>query len=134
VCLVGSLDCGICRDNKGKLVEAGGACGEALVEKRCLGIEVQNGVGMAVLGLPGVFVGSDQEVEVQIGSPSGSPSRSTANIAANIALISSLLVVEVVPVIDFSTEASLPIAAAEPGDPENAIDPGDGGATSNLVF
>lgn len=129
-----TLECGICRDNWGKLVEAFGACAEALVEECDLGSEVQIGSGMAVSGFSGVFGCAIEEVEIQIGSSISSPSSPSANIAANVVLISSLLIVVVVPVIGVAEETPVPIAEEEPRELENACGPGDGAPKSHLVF
>jgi len=134
---MGTFGCGICNDNLGKLVEALGACVEALVEERkILGSEVQVGGGIAVFGLQGFREFAAGDVEVQIGSPIGSPSGPTANIAANVVLISSLVILVVMPVVEVAREPPLPVGAGankDPGDPVDASGPGVDGFTSHLV-
>lgn len=121
----------------GKLVEALGAWEEALVEERMLGVEVWRGLGMEVLELQGVCGFADEDVEVQIGSLISTSSGPTANMAAIIVLVSSLLILVVMPGVEVARESPLPVGAGtnkEPGDPDDASGPGEDEFTSRTVF
>jgi len=99
-----------------------------------LGSEV--GGGISVFGPQGFWGFAAGDVEVQIGSPIGSPSGPIANIAANVILISSLVILVVMPVVEVAREPPLLVDAGankEPGDPVDASGSGVDGFTSQLV-